>query len=399
MRHGNRADRTPSGVEVESVNESSATRNPFQQRPRLTVIIVNFESWPDVIRLTTSLISEPEFASAQCPVIVVDNASAGPVPDRFMACPDGLRLIARTDNGGFAAGVNAGWRAAQSPWLLILNPDVEIAQGFLGQVFAQLLRYEADPNGPPGIVGFGLRNPDGSPQGSVGVFPNLARTIWEQFIPRSRRKYQAGWRIRSGPVEWVTGACMLVNAATMNALQGMDEEFFLYYEEVAFSRAAQRLGWRVEYDANVHVIHRHPLQNRALSPRMRVITRHSKLLYFRKHLPRWQFLTLCQIVLVEARARGLRSRLEGRQEEVRAWGVIEDVARRLRSGAELRGRDVLKLADSVSLSERTERDPDQAATGPDPDSTDHSTTAVASARMQRGARRATFLHPRKDGPA
>ena len=67
--------------------------------------------------------------------------------------------------------------------------------------------------GPPGIVGFGLRNPDGSPQGSVGVFPTLARSIREQFIPRSRRKYQPGWRIRSGRVDWVTGACMLVNSA------------------------------------------------------------------------------------------------------------------------------------------------------------------------------------------
>ena len=45
--------------------------------------------------------------------------------------------------------------------------------------------------------------------------------------------------------------CMLVNPAMIAALGGMDEDFFLYYEEVAFSRAARRLGWRVEYDASV----------------------------------------------------------------------------------------------------------------------------------------------------
>ncbi len=185
--------------------------------------------------------------------------------------------------------------------------------GFLGQVFARLDPHEADPDGPPGIVGFGLRNPDGSPQGSVGVYPSLARTIWEQFIPRSRRKYQAGWRIRSGQVDWVTGACMLVNSAMIAGLGGMDEDFFLYYEEVAFSQAARRLGWRVEYDASVSVVHRHPLQNRAISPKMRVITRHSKLLYFLKHLPRWQFLSLSAIVAIEAAVRGIGSRLLGRQ--------------------------------------------------------------------------------------
>ena len=106
----------------------------------------------------------------------------------------------------------------------------------------------------------------------------------------SRRKYQAGWRIRSGPVDWVTGACMLVNTRMITELGGMDEDFFLYHEEVAFSRSAQDRGWRVEYDPerrgrSIDI----PLQNRSVSPKMRVITRHSKLLYFRKHLPAWQF--------------------------------------------------------------------------------------------------------------
>ena len=51
-----------------------------------------------------------------------------------------------------------------------------------------------------------------------------------------------------GPVDWVTGACMLVNTRMMAELGGMDEDFFLYHEEVALSRRAQDRGWRVEYD-------------------------------------------------------------------------------------------------------------------------------------------------------
>jgi len=315
----------------------------------LTVVIVNYESWPDVLRLTASLTAEPEFVSGQCYVIVVDNASSGPVPQSLAFPRPGLRLVARSENGGFAAGVNDGWRAARDSWLLVLNPDVEIGQGFLVQVIARLASHEANPDGPPGIVGFGLRNRDGSPQGSVGVFPNLARTIWEQFIPRSRRKYQAGWRIHSGPVNWVTGACMLVNPRVIAALGGMDEDFFLYYEEVAFSRAAQNLGWRVEYDASVNVVHGHPLQNRPISPKMRVITRHSKLLYFLKHLPRWQFLVLARIVLWEAAVRGLWSRLRRQPQDELSWRAIGEVARRLKKGDALRGRDVLKLAEFVEI--------------------------------------------------
>ena len=76
--------------------------------------------------------------------MVVDNASQGDPPEALSVDRFGLRIIFRPDNGGFAAGVNAGWRVAQSPWLLLLNPDVEVTSGFLGQVFKRLDRYDAN---------------------------------------------------------------------------------------------------------------------------------------------------------------------------------------------------------------------------------------------------------------
>jgi N-acetylglucosaminyl-diphospho-decaprenol L-rhamnosyltransferase len=315
--------------------------------PSLTVIIVNYESWPDVLELTAALAAEPEFSSGRCGIVVVDNASRGSLPEAFSLHRVGQRVVFRPDNGGFAAGVNTGWRIAQSRWLLVLNPDVEVASGFLGQVLTRLDQFETCSDGPPGIVGFGLRNPDGSPQGSVGVFPNLARTIREQFIPRFRRKYQPGWRIRWGRVDWVTGACMLVNSEMIAELGGMDEDFFLYHEEVAFSREAQNHGWRVEYDPSITLIHRHPLQNRPISPMMRVITRHSKLLYFLKHLPRWQFESLAAIVWCEAAIKGSWSRLMLRPAEAQAWRLIAGITRAMRAGRGPTGREILELAQSV----------------------------------------------------
>ena len=290
---------------------------------------------------------------------------------------------------------------AQSPWLLVLNPDVEVASGFLGQVFERLDHYEAEPDGPPGIVGFGLRNPDGSPQGSVGVFPNLARTIWEQFIPRSRRKYQAGWRIQSGPVDWVTGACMLVNSAMIADLGGMDEDFFLYYEEVAFSRTAQQQGWRVEYDASVTVVHRHPLQNRPISPMMRVITRHSKLLYFLKHLPRWQFRSLARIVSLEAAIRGFWSGLLRQRSEVQAWRTIGAMSRASFDRGRVRGGEVLALANLVA--EHGHRTVLGSAAGLNADLKPAQPPAaplnLTKAHGGAHRRRAAFVEPRNDGPS
>ncbi len=238
--------------------------------PLVTAVIVNFNSWPDVTELVRALAASTEVESGLCEVVVVDNASDGPIPADFPRSGPAVRLIAREVNGGFAVGVNAGWRAARSPWLLLLNPDVVAGDGLLAQVVARIRGFEDGHAGVPGVVGFGLRNPDGSRQPSVGTFPDLARAVWEQLIPRSRRKYQAVWRTKPGPVAWVTGACMLVNSAMLDALGGLDEDFFLYYEEVALCRAAHRLGWRVEYDPSVEVVHLRPLQNRPVTPKMRV---------------------------------------------------------------------------------------------------------------------------------
>ena len=94
----------------------------------------------------------------------------------------------------------------------------------------------------------------------------------------------------------------------------------------------------VEYDASVTVVHRHPLQNRAISPKMRVITRHSKLLYFLKHLPRWQFLSLSAIVHLEAAIRGMgRRQPASAARRARAWRTIGEITGQMHAGAGPRG--------------------------------------------------------------
>jgi GT2 family glycosyltransferase len=348
---------------------------PASRDPCITVVIVNYNEWPDTLPLVRSLANSAEIATGSAEIVVVDNASEDPVPQELLAAR-GVQLVARTDNGGFAVAVNAGWAVARGRWILVLNPDVVVPEDCLGMVVARIQRLEAEPSQGTGIVGFGLRNPDGSRQPSVGAFPSLPRTVWEQLIPRPRRKYQADWRTRPVPVPWVTGACMLVNTNLLAALGGMDEDFFLYYEEVALCRSAWRAGWCVAFDPSLSVIHLHPLQNRTLSPKMRVITRHSKLLYFRKHLPRWQFVLLTWIITLEARVLGQQARRRGRSEETRAWRAIQELARAFRAGVAPRGPAVRDLAEAVT------RPLMLRAPGTEPVTTP---SGIGSARKRRGA--------------
>ena len=92
-------------------------------------------------------------------------------------------LLARTTGGLPPASMPVGEsRKAPGSWSSI--PMWKSQVDSWARSSPDSINSRTDPVGPPGIVGFGLRNPDGSPQGSVGVFPNLARTIREQFIPR-----------------------------------------------------------------------------------------------------------------------------------------------------------------------------------------------------------------------
>ena len=322
--------------------------------PRLSIVIVNYAGWPDSERLTAALAKTPEVAEGFVEVIVVDNATPGPIPKFFHDPPLGVRLLARLTNDGFAAGVNAGWRVSKAPWLLLLNPDVEVGPDFLSKLFSRLDHYESRSNGLPGIVGYALRNPDGTRQGSVGVSPSFPRCVVEPLIPRARRKYQPASRDQSGPVPWVTGACALVRSELLNALDGMDDDFFLYYEEVALCESARRAGWSVEFDPKLEAIHRQPLHSRPLSPRMRVITRHSKLLYFRKYLPRPHFVGLSWLVALESAVRRPLADLLRKREEASAWRTIYKLARESRRADSdfPRGREVLALADSIVRRDR-----------------------------------------------
>jgi N-acetylglucosaminyl-diphospho-decaprenol L-rhamnosyltransferase len=315
----------------------------------LSILVVNYENWEDVGPLVRRLLASPAIQAGAAEIVVVDNASTQPPPPTLLTPMRGLRLILSRENGGFSAGVNLGWRASRGRWVLLLNPDVVAESNLPDQVLARIAAYEARADGPPGIVGFGLRNEDGTRQPSVGAEPGLLQSLGGLFLPRDRRKYQPERRLCPGAaVPWVTGACALVDSRVLDALNGMDEDFFLYYEEVALCRSARALGRRVEYDPAVEVVHLRPLQNRGISPRMRVIVRHSKLLFFRKFQPAWEFQTLCLLVTVEAKARGAWALLRGDRQSRRAWSAVSRLVRDVRTRGTLRGTRVRDLASSVN---------------------------------------------------
>jgi GT2 family glycosyltransferase len=299
--------------------------------PRLSVVIVNYRHWPDTARLVQQLRAAPCLRDGAAEVVVVDNHSpTHPIVPRLRRWP-GVSLRRWRRNRGFAQAVNEGCRLSRGDWLLLLNPDMILEPGFLDAVLARAdALARTDPRA--GIVGFRLRNPDGSRQLSSGPFPTLTSTLVRLLLPRSRRKYSTPPPGGPCPVDWVTGCCLLLRKACWEDLGGLDGRFFLYYEDVDLCRRARGRGWTVWFDPGPCAVHLTPLHSRAVPPHLRVVTRHALLTYARKHWPAWQLRVLSAIVRVEARVRGLLARRRRNGAAAADFAALGALARDLARG-------------------------------------------------------------------
>src|SRR5207237_2225464 len=157
-------------------------------------------------------------------------------------------------------------------------------------------------------------------------FPTLAGTLAGLARPRARRKYLPRRTRRRCRVAWVTGCCLLVRRDCLRDLGGLDEGFFLYYEDVDLCRRARERGWSVWYEPGLRVIHHRPLHARAVAVPIRVITRHALLTYSAKHWPAWQSQMLTWLVWAEAWVRTRWKWWKGDAQKAAQYAVLEEIA-------------------------------------------------------------------------
>lgn len=236
----------------------------------MDAVVVTFNSAEPIGRLLTC---EP-LREAFDRVIVVDNGSSDATLD--IARDHGAVRLDRGDNGGFAVGVNAGARVARGDRFAVLNPDIDFVTA---DVMRRLERHLEDP--AVGVVAPGLQLPGGELQDSARVVPSpldlCRRRFWKQTPDDVRSDAPIA-------VEWVVAACFAVRRDAFDAVGGLDESYFLYFEDVDFGVRLRRAGYTVVYDPTVRVRHDHaaassgPLASWATRQHMRSACR-----FYRRH--------------------------------------------------------------------------------------------------------------------
>src|SRR5262245_41146931 len=147
----------------------SAERGTLES-PGLSVGVVNYRQWQLTARLIGQLQLSESFRQGGSEVVLVDNHSpVHPLLSRLRRL-EGVSVRRWRRNRGFARAVNEGVRLSRGDWLLLLNPDVSVAEGFLDRIAELTDRLDREEP-RTGIVGLALRDPDGTHQPSTGPFP------------------------------------------------------------------------------------------------------------------------------------------------------------------------------------------------------------------------------------
>ena len=235
-------------------------------RPAIAVIVVNYGTARLALSAIESVLAHDP-GPREVEIHLVDNASpdgdaeilATAIADRQWSGQ--VTLYRQPENIGFGRANNVvldrlAKRRAQPELVFLLNPDARLANDALREL-ANFL--EDHPSS--GAAGARLIDESGAISTSAFRFPSIAGEFAEaaSFGPVTRLLRR--WRIpmdperETGPVDWVTGAAVMLRFGALKQVSFFDPGFFLYYEEVDLMRRLTRAGWSCWHVAEAEVIH------------------------------------------------------------------------------------------------------------------------------------------------
>ncbi len=228
--------------------------------------------------------------------IVVDNDSTDGSANSLQNML-GVTVIFTGQNLGFGKACNLGAQHTKSEYLLFLNPDAALHSNTLPKA---LTFMQDSINAKVGICGVQLIDELGHVSRSCSRLPTSLGFVChavglDRLFPQLGH-FMTEWRHdETREVDQVIGAFFLVRRTVFEALNGFDEQFFVYFEEVDFSRRAREAGWRSVYLADAQAFHAGGgTSNQVKAMRLFYIMR-SRLLYAFKH---FSLIGACAVLLM-----------------------------------------------------------------------------------------------------
>lgn len=248
---------------------------PSQKYPLVSVVTVNYGHSEVTCEMLETLfrISYPSIE-----VIVVDNCAPNDNPriikDRFPQ----ITLIEAGENLGFAGANNLGINRSHGEFIMLINNDTEVTEGFLEPLVDKLL---SDPT--IGAVSPKIRyfhNPDTIQY--AGLTPINSYTVRSRAIGFAEK--DCGQYETDTITAYAHGAAMLISRAAIAKIGLMSTAFFLYYEELDWGFRLRKAGYKIYYVHNSVIFHKESVSTGKLSPLKTYYINRSRLLYMRRNV-------------------------------------------------------------------------------------------------------------------
>ncbi len=249
----------------------------------MDVVIVAYHAHDRLRRCLESLRDEP--GSQRLNVVVVDNGEDANTAAVVQEVLPGAVTIEPGANIGFGRASNLGIRRTNDEYVLLLNPDCEVAAGTLDRLVEVL---EQHPH--VGMIGPELVREDGSLDhagrrafptvlGALGHFTGVGRKVSGGRLAQYRAT-----DVVSGPVDAVNGAFMLCRRAALEEIGLFDEGYWMYMEDLDLCYRLRQAGWLTWYEPSVQALHvKHGTSGSVRSPKLIYAFHYGMFRFYRSH--------------------------------------------------------------------------------------------------------------------
>lgn len=249
-------------------------------------------------------------------IIIVDNASDYDVrrqlaKSAWRTIP--ISLIQNKTNIGFGKANNKGAKKATGTYLLFLNTDIEVLDDAINSIYSCIRSHDETV-----IIGGKLFNADMSDQPSAGPFYSLPVVFAMLFLKGDFIGLTRYSPHTSQPVDWVSGACIMMKRETFVLLDGFDEKIFMYMEEVDLIYRARMNGIRTLFCSEAQFIHLGAATSKSRT--MQILNIYEGLTYFYlKHHSRRDQYILNSLLKTKAGISIILGKIMGRRELVETY--------------------------------------------------------------------------------
>jgi hypothetical protein len=255
----------------------------------LEIIIVSYNTRALLEACIRSL--EEARLPAGCRVVVVDNASTDGSAEMAETGFPWVEVLRNDRNRGFACANNIAFERGTAPFVLLLNPDTVVKPGAIEAVLA-FMESASDAGGAT----CRLLNPDGTLQPSIFSFPSLGTNLGQLFFLDSvlcaRRRRALHFRPEPFPIDYPSGAFMMVRREAAGAGPLLNPDFFMYAEEKDLALRLRERGWRTYFVPGAEIVHHGGGSTRAVAAPMFLEMQRSQAVFYTRHFRGFRRLVL-----------------------------------------------------------------------------------------------------------